>query len=146
MIREITAKDIPSLLAYGARFWEDTPYVHQGIEYSPESVENLIRIMKDSHYLRVYEAGGKIVGLLGIFLAPMHFNTNYNLGTEIFFYVHPDYRGTVGRELITRAEEDLKDQVDILSFGDMDTSKDMKEYYRGYGFKPTENTYTKVLI
>lgn len=145
MIRELLKKDLPVLLEYGKHFWDLTPYVSTGMEYSPKDVEELLVTLDKEHYFRVFEIDGEIVGFLGALISPMIFNPKYLVATELFFYVHPANRGSVGSQLIAQAEADLKDTVDLLSFGEMRSSKDMDEYYTQRGFVHTETTYTKVL-
>jgi GNAT superfamily N-acetyltransferase len=145
MIREITPEDIPTLVAYGSYFWTLTPYVTTGMEYNPETVEDLIVKIATDHYLRVYEVDDKIVGFVGIIIVPFVFNANYTTGQEVFFFVHPEHRGTVGKELIAQAEEDLKDTVDLLAFGELRSSKDMTDYYKNLGYRHSETTFVKVV-
>jgi len=154
MIREPNEDEFEALAEYGRAFWELTPYVHTGMPYNKEAVIDLLGVLLEEHYIRVKEAvdirvkllEGKIVGFIGCLVAPLVFNPSYLTATEIFFYVAPEHRGTIGKELITQAEWDLRDEgVEILSFGDMTSSKDMSKYYQDFGYYPTENTYSKVL-
>ena len=145
MIRKMTEADIPVLLAYGEHFWKQTPYVSTGMELDIEHIRGLLMVLKEDHYMRVYEIDGSIVGFLGIFIAPFLFNPTYSTATELFFFVHPDHRGTVGKELMAQAEQDLKDDADILAFGELRSSKDMTEYYTGLGYVHSETTFVKVI-
>lgn len=145
MIRELQDGDMTSLLKYGEYFWQKSPFSTAGVGYNPKSVEELLLDMDKNHYLRLCEADGKVVGFLGVMLAPFHFNTNYTIGVELFFFVDPLYRGIIGAEMIAQAERDLTGEVDILAFGDMRSSKDMDEYYTSRGYALTERTFTKVL-
>ena len=145
MIREITNDDLPQLIVYGEHFWTLTPYASTGMEYNPETTGKLLLNMKENHYLRVAEVDGKIIGFLGILIAPILFNSDYTVGQEVFFFVHPEHRDGLGQKLLDQAEEDLKGLVDILAVGDMVTSTDMTDYYKGRGFTLTEQTYSKVL-
>ena len=145
MIRKATEQDIPTLLSYGEFFWHSTPYVRAGIAYNQKCVETLLCTMIEDHYVIVVIEDDLIVGFLGVVLSALPFNDDYTVGTELFLYVHPDYRGGMAKAMMTQAEVDLYDQIDILSFGDMSTSTDMKEYYEESGFAMTERAYTKVL-
>jgi len=146
MIRPIIYDDILPLLHYGEYFWKQSPYC-QKIEYNPEAVEDLLIEMAQNHYLRVTtDEDDKILGFIGVIVTPFHFNPKYTIGTEMFFFVHPEARDGRGKELFKQAEKDLEEKgVTILSFGDMVTSKDMQEYYVSEGYKLSENAYTKVL-
>ena len=146
MIREIEDKDIAVLVEYGKYFWDDTPFVTTGMEYDPDTVAELIAEIHLNHYLRVYEKDDKIIGFIGILITPFHFNKNYTIAAEMFFFVHPEHRGSVGTLLLDQAQQDLKDLgVSIMSVGDMFSSIDLGDYYTRLGFKHTENTYVKVI-
>lgn len=146
MIREIEDKDIAVLVEYGKYFWDDTPFVTTGMEYDPDTVAELIAEIHLNHYLRVYEKDDKIIGFIGILITPFHFNKNYTIASEMFFFVHPEHRGSVGTLLLDQAQQDLKDLgVSIMSVGDMFSSIDLGDYYTRLGFKHTENTYVKVI-
>lgn len=146
MIRPITYDDILPLLHYGEYFWKQSPY-KDAIEYSPEAVEDLLLEMAKNHYIRVTtDEDNNIKGFIGILIAPFHFNPNYTIATEVFFFVHPEARDGRGKELFKQAEKDMEEKgVSILAFGDMVTSKDMKEYYTSEGYQLSENQYTKVI-
>ena len=145
MIRRAVESDIEVLLAYGEFFWQESPYARKGVPYSKESVEQLLNHMIDEHYLIVTTVDNVIVGFLGMLIAIFPFNHDYAVGSEIFFYVHPKHRGSIGSSMMLQAELDLAGEVDILSFGDMSSSTDMKDYYDTRGFEMTERAYTKVL-
>lgn len=146
MIRNITTDDLPQLIAYGEHFWTLTPYITTGMEYNPESVGKLLLDLMDNHYIKVFEKDDKIVGFIGVLIAPFPFNTDYKIASEMFFFVHPDYRGEVGSSLLDKAEEDLKnDGVSMLAMGELTSATDMDTYYIGKGYALTEQTYTKVL-
>jgi len=145
MIREITSKDIPVLLVYGKHFWKLTPYVSAGIEYNEDAVRELLQELAEEHYLRVAEEDGKIIGFVGAMIVPMIFNPKVSVATEVFFFVHPDFRGATGSALMDQLEKDLEDQVDLVSFGEMTSSTDMHDYYIDRGYSHTETTYAKAL-
>ena len=143
-MRKARRADIPSLVLHGEFFWDQSPY-HKTMPYNPKAVKDLLEVMIDDHYLVVATHGEQIIGFIGIMIVPFHFNPDYTIGTEMFFFVHPRHRGVVGKQLINKAEKDLADKVDILSFGDMTTSTDMENYYVTRGYQMTERNYTKVL-
>jgi len=145
MIRKAVEADIEVLLAYGEFFWTESPYARKGITYCKQTVERLLRLMIDDHYLLVTTVDEVIVGFLGLLIAQFPFNDDYRVGSELFFYVHPKHRGSIGSSMMLQAELDLADEVDILSFGDMSSSTDMKDYYDNRGFEMTERAYSKVL-
>ncbi len=145
MIRRAVEADIKVLLAYGEFFWTESPYARKGIAYCPQTVELLLCAMIKDHYLIVTTVDEVIVGFLGLVITPFPFNDDYMVGSELFFYVHPKHRGSIGSTMMEQAESDLTDEVDILSFGDMSSSTDMKDYYETRGFEMTERSYSKVL-
>ncbi len=145
MIRRAVEADIKVLLAYGEFFWTESPYARKGVPYNTDSVAVLLRALIEDHYLIVTTIDEVIVGFLGMILGPLPFNRDYTVATELFFYVHPKHRGSIGSSMMEQAELELADDIDIMSFGDMSSSSDMRLYYEGRGFEMTERSYTKVL-
>jgi len=145
MIRPAVEADIKVLVAYGEFFWTQTPYARKGIPYNAKTVAALLRLLIEDFYLTVATVDNVIVGFLGMLISALPFNDDYTVGSELFFYVHPKHRGSIGSSMMLQAEVDLSDTVDILSFGDMNSANDMKEYYEERGFEMTERCYTKVL-
>lgn len=145
MIRKLTDADTPTMVAYGEYFWGQSPYATTGMEYSPETIVNLLNTLRKDHYIRVFELEGNIVGFIGVMRVPFVFNPEYTVGQELFFFVHPEHRGEVGKQLLDQAEEDLKDEVDFLALGELRSSKDMEEYYVQRGYVLTERTFSKVI-
>ena len=145
MIRQATVDDLGILLEYGEYFWTLTPYVSTGMEYDTDSVAMLLVSLMDDHYLRVVEEEGVVVGFIGIMISPFHFNTNYQIASELFFFIDPDYRGQ-GAALLEQAEADLKAKgADVIAMGELMSSTDMKKFYESKGYTLTEQTYAKVL-
>jgi len=145
-IREMVLQDIPVLVAYGEYFWSTTPYVGTGLEYNPERIKVLLQELDDNHYIRIleHETDG-IIGFIAFFITPFVFNDNYKVAAEAFFFIHPEHRGSNGRVLLQQAQLDLKDRADLISMGELRSSKDMGEWYGDQGFTLTERTYSKVL-
>lgn len=142
MIREADKRDVFALTAYGAHFWKQSPY-GDTIPYNPQAVRDLLTWMIEDQYLYLAVAGTEITGFLGLVEAPLLFNPDYDVVTEVFFYVRPDYRKQgISKELYAYADADI--DTDILAFADMSSSTDMDEYYTQLGFTHTERTYTKV--
>jgi GNAT superfamily N-acetyltransferase len=145
MIRRAKLSDLYSLNQYGEFFWTKSPY-YGHIPYNAEAVTELLRTMITDHYLIVATEGAQINGFLGLLIAPLIFNPNYMTATELFFFVRPSKRGMgFSAQLIEQAEDELKDVIDIISFGDMSTSTDMDRYYKSRGYAQTERSYSKVL-
>ena len=142
MIRDANVADLFALVQYGEYFWKQSPYGDK-IPYSPQAVRDLLTWMVEDQFLYLSVYGTTITGFLGLIEVPLLFNPEYNVATEMFFYVRPDYRNQgISKELYAYAEDDI--QTDIIAFADMSTSTDMDEYYTKRGFTLTERTYTKV--
>ena len=147
-LRPIEPNDMRTLLAYGKYFWKQTPYVTSGMKYNSSCVKGVLNDLRDNHYLRVYDHPVHgIIGFIGLFIHPILFNDEYLAATEVFFFIHPDHRERGrARAMLTIAETALKeDGVDIISMGEMKSSTDMTEWYKGEGYTLSEQTYVKVL-
>ncbi len=142
MIRDADLTDVFALTQYGEYFWKQSPYAAK-IPFNPQAVRDLLTWMVEDQYLYLYMDGNNIAGFLGLVEVPLMFNPEFDVATEIFFYVRPEWRGRgISKALYAHAEEDL--DTDVIAFADMSTSTDMDNYYTSRGFTQTERTYTKV--
>ena len=144
--RRAQVTDLNYFLEYGMSFWQQTPY-KDSIQLDDNQIARVILDLMEHHYCRVVEDEGQIVGMIGCLLHPVFFNNDYIQATEVFFYVHPEYRSTgLGADLLREVEFEMKDMgVHMLALGDLTTSMDMDKFYTEHGYDLTERTYTKVL-
>jgi GNAT superfamily N-acetyltransferase len=95
----------------------------------------------------VAEDKGEIVGVLLLAITPVFWNYSQKQGTELCFYVHPDYRkGSLGKQLIAKME--MLGQLhglSVVAMASISSSKDkvFERYYGRLGYKKMEITYVK---
>ena len=143
-IRHAVEEDIEQIVEMGKEFWELTPFTIIGIEYRPDSIAELLQILIEDHYLVVVDSDVGLIGCVGFFIVPFVFNKDYSVAQELFFWVAPSVRG-VGSQLLEAVEKDLKDIVDVVAMGELQTSTKLEEFYKKRGYIKTESVYSKVL-
>ena len=108
VIRDAQVADLFAISTYGETFWKQTPYGDK-IPYDRPATLNLLTCMVKDHYLYVAVHGTTITGFLGLLETPLPFNPEYDVATEMFFYVREDYRGQgISKELYAYAESDIQ--------------------------------------
>ncbi len=98
--------------------------------------------------LLVAQEDGEIVGMAGGLVSPLYFNLSHMTGQELFWWVKPGARGSVGVRLIDALEKAAKDKgctswaMGIVSGLNADRTEKLLDR-RGY--RPSERTYIKRL-
>ena len=141
-------EDIPQCVEVGREFWAVSPYA-ESLEYSPESVAGLLATLIDNQLMMVAEYEEGIVGVAGIWVAPLPFNPAVILAHELFWYVAPGVRENgVGAAMLSNIESMARAKgAKLMSMGTMQTSSPEKaeKLFSAHDYKLTEKTYTKVL-
>ena len=146
MIRLATEEDIPSICDMASRFWEHADYEE---EYNPGTTIALAKqcIENDMMLVAVTEDGLK--GFACGVIAPLLGNPNVLSGTEIAWWVEPDYRKTsCGISLLLELEEQAKKNgAKYWNMVYMESSMPtkVKQLYERLGYKKVETVYRRVL-
>lgn len=108
-VREAVGEDAPIIAEIGERFhgeagWGDI------CSYSLEDCEKAIRhlISSDDGICIVAVKDGRIVGIAGGLAHPLYFNHAHKSGQELFWWVQPEHRHGIGRQLLDAMEEAAK--------------------------------------
>jgi GNAT superfamily N-acetyltransferase len=103
MIRIAVEDDVPRIVEMSRKFYATTSYA----EHAPmddETVAALARQLMDSVML-VAEEGGKVVGMVGLVVAPFMFNNSINAAYEVVWWVEPEAQGAgVGKQLLAAVD------------------------------------------
>lgn len=91
-IRKATLADVPVIVAMSARFYPTTHYA-LWCEMDEASVADLAAQLITDHVFLVAEAGGELVGMVGVFVVPFMFNRHRNFASEVVWWVAPEARG-----------------------------------------------------
>lgn len=147
MIRPGTRGDIEVVAALGEEFhreanWSDI------CEYVADDSIATLGILLESGILLVAEEENEIVGMAGALVFPFYFNTSHITGNELFLWVRPDRRGSLGARLLKALETEAKARgcksFSMQLLEAIEPGKTEKFYLRN-GYRPAERTFMKVL-
>src|SRR5216684_6437376 len=105
MIREATPGDLPALLVLGRAYFVEAGHDCAIDRFDPPSFAKTLSECHDCGLLRVAEADGHIVGMIGARVAASPFNNSVLLARTIFLYSRPDYRRGIAGELLRSIED-----------------------------------------
>lgn len=146
-VRAATDADLEAAIAMGARFYETTSY--QAIaDYCPDSARLVGRILIEQGVLLVAERDGRLVGMVGLVVAPFMFNHRVRTAHEVMWWVDPDEReGGAGAALLRAIEPACRAKdVRAIQMLHLATSPPQAALlYRRLGFVHSESSYMKVL-
>lgn len=108
MIRQATIADIPAIVEQSREFYATTDDA-KFVPFCSATVENLARVLTESHIMLVDVEGDVQRGMIGVFIAPGMFNNSVNGAHEVVWYVSPEFQGQgVGGRLLKAADEERK--------------------------------------
>lgn len=146
MIRLGAKEDLPAIVAMAEEFWSHTIYDEP---YCPDSVEIMAEMCIDNKLLCVLEVDDKVHGFACAVKGALLGNAKITSGTEIAWWVDPDYRkGRHGIELLINLER-LAKQAGIkywnMIFMESSMPEAIEGIYQKLGYNRSEVVYTKVL-
>lgn len=139
-------RDIPALVELGLRFWKLTGMDYAGLDCNPESLRVSLKGMVDSDeqlLVCAWDESGRVVGVLGAFVAAPYFNHDQSIVQETFWYVEPEHRasgvgGTLERMMYTWAKALDATAVVMASVGPREHTQAVDAHYRDQGYKQLE--------
>lgn len=144
-IRLAELRDVEAVQAMFAEFVRSTQYqkyVGVNPEYSVRTIERLIT--NDDGALFVAEAGGELIGMLGLAVYEHPFSGEI-VATEAFWWLNPARRGH-GVHLLRRAEKWAKEKgARALSMMAPCDKPRVAEIYEALGYESVELIYQKDL-
>lgn len=147
IIRLGAEKDIERILILSENFYE-VAGCKEIIPFCADSSEEYIIISIDMGLLSVAEDHGLVVGFVLGIAVPFLMNKDYLVGTEIAWWMEPEYRkGSAGIKLLSHIEKSAKEagcvMWSMMSLEESEPEK-MERIYLSRGYKKTENTFTRV--
>jgi len=141
-VRMMKDEDFEQVLGIIQEFQSQTPYP---IPFNRKDMSTTLANLQKTAI--VAETNGDIVGLLLLMIAPAFWNYSQKYGTELVFYVHPDYRkGGLGKQLIEKMEmlaqlHDLK----MVTMANVSSNKNkvFDRYYSRLGYTKMEISHVK---
>jgi GNAT superfamily N-acetyltransferase len=143
MIETATAADLDALVALGCEF--------RAAVYADLLPENPVQmrvlaaslIASETGTILVARAGGAIVGMLGL-TAFAHPLSGLWTVAELFWYVQPSARGTLGLRLLKAGERWARERH-AVRLQTVAPTADVETLYQRLGFHPVERSYEKTL-
>jgi ribosomal protein S18 acetylase RimI-like enzyme len=146
MIREAVSNDIDDILVLCEEFWKHTIYED---DFDAEHTRLMVNLAQEHGLLGVLTENDKVVGFIAGVKSPLLANPNVLTGTELAWWVEPDYRkGRKGISLMLFIESLAKQQgIKYWNMISMESSNPdvANKIYERLGYKKTETSFTKEL-
>ncbi len=143
-VRDSTVADDAALVAMGRKFYASLPY--GDVSYCGESARRWFALMRASGVLIVAEHDGAIVGMAGGLFAPFIFNDAHLVGSELMWWVEPEYRSNgIGRLMLAALERGAAEAGCVRwSMVATQESPAIEHACARAGYELSELTFTKV--
>jgi hypothetical protein len=144
MIRKAVLSDAEDLTEMSKEFFAEAGW-SDVTEWDEEKTLASLRglISSENCIILVSEKDDEITGAIGIMIAPVWFSSGDFLGQELFWYVKPEHRGSVGHKLLLEAESRLVGRAQLCSMFTIDKINDMNGYFLRRGYRPSEHSYIR---
>lgn len=150
-VREATADDLDAIVRLGAKFAAVTQQVTgMGAEYDPDGVRQKLQTMIDWEDGVVFVAvmNEYIAGIAAGMIYDVWFTKGHRTMQELFWFVHPDFRGyRLGKDMMDALELWARlagcDSVAMMNLNHLDPKP--ADMYKANGYRPMENHYVKEL-
>ena len=147
LIKNASQSDIPKIIELARKFHAVSGY--ENIEFDEETVENILITSIDQGLCPIGVVDGKIVGFLAGLAYPAILNANVMVGTEIAWWVEPEFRGKkIAIQLLLRAEENARAKG-LYCWSMMCLEKlnadGLENIYERLGYEKAERTYLRIL-
>lgn len=147
VIRPAVETDMPDALEMAARFYATTSYTSIA-DYSYASAAKLGRMLLDEGVLLVAARDEKLVGVIGMIVAPFPFNESVKTAHEVLWWVDPEERDTGAgvallRAMVPACQGRGAKAIQMLHLSN--SPPQAGALYERMGFAHTESLYFKVL-
>jgi GNAT superfamily N-acetyltransferase len=147
LIKNADQSDVQEIIELARKFHAVSGY--ENIEFDEETVENLLITSIDQGLCPIGVVDGKIVGFLAGLAYPAILNANVMVGTEIAWWVEPEFRGKkIAIQLLLRAEESARAKG-LYCWSMMCLEKlnadGLENIYERLGYEKAERTYLRIL-
>lgn len=138
--------DIPQITRMALEFWPQTGY---GIPADTGSIIRLAARCIDEGLMTILEVEGAAVGFLAGLKAPCIANDQVIIGSEIAYWIDPEYRSEGNGYLLLTAAEQAAEQAGVhvwsmMSLEAVEPDK-VDRLYKSMGYVPGEHSYSKRL-
>ncbi len=135
------------MIEMGRAFNEEAGYADT-VPFCEASFQLDLATYGEAGLLVVADKGGQAVGMAAAEVKPALCNRAIGIGREVFWFVRPEHRKGIGKELLNALECAAKSQgatfFDVIA-EDGKRSKALARIYEAAGYNPTERTFRKGL-
>lgn len=145
MIRNATLADVPEIVRMSRAFYPTTHYAQWG-DMDDETVADFAAGLLTDHVFLVAEDAGRIVGMVGVLIAPFVFNKHLTGAYEVVWWVDPEARGSrIAASLLAEMEQRSKDRgaTRIQMVHMPNSPPQAAALYERLGYVHSETSYTK---
>lgn len=147
MIRQPTPDDMPALIDMGRAFNEDAGYTEL-VPFDERSFALNIGLLAKAGLVLVADKGRGPIAMAAAPIGAAFCNSEVLFAREQFWYVQPDHRQGLGRELFGTLEKVVTGHgvkfFDVVAeTGKRDRA--LARIYEAAGYSPSERTFRKVL-
>ncbi|GAB2493142.1 GNAT family N-acetyltransferase [Pseudoxanthomonas sangjuensis] len=147
-IRQATRDDVPAIVAMSEKFYANTVFA-EWFEFNPETVADIAATLASGHVMLLAEQGGRVVGMVGLWVLPFVFNTRHCAAYEVVWWVNPDAQGSgVGKALLDAIEPACKERgAEVIHMVHMANSPPQAAaLYERLGYAHSESAYAKKVV
>ena len=145
MIRPATIEDCRAVAELGERFHAEALW-STVVDYVAGDCEASLRQLIEQGILLVADEG-QIVGMAGGMIFPFYFNHSHLTGNELFLWVTPERRGSLGVRLLDAMEtEAVRRGCKSWGMNLMESiaPERTEKLFLRRGYRPIERTFVKV--
>lgn len=144
-VRHATSDDKEAVIALAREFYQVAGY--QRIDFDPETASGLFDAALAQDLVSVADHGGAVVGFVLGLAFPSVLNKNVLMGSELAWWVDPDYRGSSAGIKLLRHIEESAQALGVKAWTMIcleSLSPDVVEsIYLRMGYQPSERSFTK---
>ena len=146
-VRNATLDDVPAIVEMSRKFYATTTYSGWA-DFNADTVHALASGLAEHHVMLVADDGQKLVGMVGLFVAPFMFNGDVTAAYEVVWWVDPDEQGQgAGKALLAAIEPACRAKgCKAIQMVHLSTSPPQAAaIYERVGYRHTESSFTKIM-
>lgn len=146
-VRNATLDDVPAIVEMSRKFYATTTYSGWS-DFNADTVHALASGLAEHHVMLVADDGEKLIGMVGLFVAPFMFNGAVTAAYEVVWWVEPDEQGQgAGKALLAAIEPACRAKgCKAIQMVHLSTSPPQAAaIYERVGYRHTESSFTKIM-
>jgi GNAT superfamily N-acetyltransferase len=149
-VRRATIWDVPEYADMAMEFISSNPLAHIAKADKDEVSNFLLEALdKEAAIIILAEHGNNIAGICGAMIYPIYYAPSVLVGSELWWFVKPEYRGSMAGKMMREAIEDWSKsngaQAMLMVALENEKINAVGRLYKRHGYTPMEHTYMKGL-